>query len=356
MRAARSRRRIVCARQFQRSIKDSSKQLIEDKILHLGLGREFEITNTEIRHKYTKSTFSFIGFERNPDNIRSLEGATDCWVEEARTIKQISIDTLRPTMRAPGCQVIWSWNPVNAKDPIEKEFIHQDQPETVVVHTSYKDNPHFDGAMKTQMGHMMLKNFKKYQHVWGGLYQDASEARIFTDVEVKEMDIPDTIRPQFGMDFGANDPNVLLRFYVFESIKTIYVAEERYLPSSTEKWMEHISDVPHVRTTTIVADSAAKQTISTMVNNGYRVTPCTKGPGSVLDGIRYLQGYKIVIHPSCKNFERESRMYSWQTDPYDDTNVLNVPEDLENHGWDALRYGTEPNRTGNDNLSIRVIG
>lgn len=355
--AANEWRRVVGARQFQRSIKESSKALIEDKIRSLGFRYDYEVTKTEIRHKYTKSTFSFIGLERNPDNARSLEGATDCWVEEARNISQTSIDVLIPTIRAAGSQIIWSWNPVKPTDPIEKQFcVAEMPPETLMIHTTYRDNPHFHGTrMVNQMEHMRKINRIKYLHVWEGDYQDASEARIFKDVEVREMTIPEVIRPQFGMDFGTNDPNVLIRFYVLESIKTIYISHERYLPSSTETWMEHIADVPDVKSVSIVADSAWAQTISTMNKHGFRVVPAKKGAGSVNSGIMWLQGYKIVIHPSCKNFERESRLYSWQVDPYDDKNILNVPEDLENHGWDALRYGTEKNRV-NNGLSIRTLG
>jgi phage terminase large subunit len=348
LRANKRKERVVGARQFQASIKGSSKALIEEKIIALGMRRDFEVTNTEIRSKRTGSVMNFIGLERNPDSARSLEGCTICWVEEARNISQRSMNTLMPTIRAEGAEIIWSWNPVSPKDPIEKYFVIGERPPaTILQHTTFRDNPFFHKTrLPNQMLHMKKTNFKLYKHVWEGEYDDGGEARIF-NCKVEQMEIPDSIRPQFGMDFGSNnDPNVLLRFYVLQSTQTIYISHERYLPSSIEKWMEYIRDVPDVTRMTIAAESSWPQSIATMNNNGFRVAPAKKGPFSVLEGIQWLQGWNIVISPDCPRFIEESRLYSWEVDPYDDTNILNVPKDEDNHGWDALRYGTEQNRFG----------
>jgi len=349
LRSNRRRERVVGARQFQKSVKDSSKALIEQKIIDLGMKYDFEVTKTEIRSRNTGSLFTFIGIERNPDSVRSLEGCTICWVEEARNISQVSMNTLMPTVRAEGAEIIWSWNPVDKRDPIEKYFCGKTlPPATILKHTTYRDNPYFHNTrLPNQMQHMKETNFKLYKHVWEGEYEDGGNARIFTNYVVEH--IPPQrvshLRPQFGMDFGSNqDPNVLLRIFCEEHSKTIFVTHERYLPSSVETWMEHISDVPDVKRITACADSAWPQSIATMNNNGYKVNPAKKGPGSVLDGIKWLQGYRIVIDPSCAHFANEARLYSWEVDPYDPEQILNVPCDTDNHCWDALRYGTEQNR------------
>lgn len=349
LRANRRTERIVGARQFQKSVKDSSKALIEAKIISLGMKYDFEVTKTEIKSRNTGSLFTFIGIERNPDSVRSLEGCTICWVEEARNISRVSMNTLMPTVRAEGAEIIWSWNPVDKRDPIEQYFCGAElPPATILKHTTYRDNPYFyNTRLPNQMAHMKRTNFKLYKHVWEGEYEDGGNARIFKNVEVKHIspNLFDTMRPQFGMDWGSNnDPNVLLRFFISEATKTIYVTHERYLASSVEKWMEYISDVPDVKRITAAADGSWPQSISTMNNNGFRVVAAKKGPGSILEGIKFLQGYSIVIDPSCVNFANEARLYSWEVDPYDPDNILNVPCDVDNHGWDALRYGTEQNR------------
>lgn len=337
---------IVGARQFQKSIRLSSKALIEQKILDLGLGSQFDVTTFEIKHKYTKSTFNFIGLDRNPDSARSLEGCSICWVEEARKINNRSMNTLIPTVRAKGSELLWSWNPVDARDPVEKEFVFGERENILLKHTTYKDNPFFwETSLPEEMLLAKKKDEKKYKHVWLGDYEDGGQAVIFPNVRSGEMDIPETIAPQYGMDYGSNnDPNCLVRFYVFESIKTIYITHEKYLGSSTERWMEYIMDVPGIKEYSIVADGAWPQTISTMNSNGFSVFAAAKGPGSVLQGIRWLEGYDIVAHPRCTRFIEEAKLYKWQVDPYTEK-PLNIPEDKDNHGWDALRYGTERNRT-----------
>src|SRR4051812_17406283 len=92
--ASQARKRIVCARQFQNSIRDSSKELIEKLIRTHGLSEQFVTTDQTIRHKRTGSEFLFVGLERNIESIRSLEGIDIMWVEEARTIKAKSMEIL----------------------------------------------------------------------------------------------------------------------------------------------------------------------------------------------------------------------------------------------------------------------
>src|SRR5262245_53833458 len=111
IRSAEQRKRIVCARQFQNSIRDSSKELVEKRILTLGLRHQFDVQERLIIHKGTRSTFIFIGLERNIESVRSLEGADIVWVEEARTIKAKSQEVLLPTIRNEGSELIWTWNP-----------------------------------------------------------------------------------------------------------------------------------------------------------------------------------------------------------------------------------------------------
>src|SRR5262245_39741921 len=74
MTTAKKRKRVLCCRQFQNSIRDSSKELIAKRIRHLGLAKQFDITDRSIVHKFTESDFLFYGLERNIDSIRSLEG------------------------------------------------------------------------------------------------------------------------------------------------------------------------------------------------------------------------------------------------------------------------------------------
>lgn len=106
-----ARKRIVCCRQFQNSIRDSSKELIEKRIRDLELTEQFSISDRTIVHNVTNSDFLFMGLERNIESIRSLEGADIVWIEEARTINAKSMEILLPTVRKSGSELIWTWKP-----------------------------------------------------------------------------------------------------------------------------------------------------------------------------------------------------------------------------------------------------
>jgi hypothetical protein len=120
-RAVEKKRKIVGARQFQRSIEHSSKSLIENRIEALGLRDQFWITEQSIRH-VNGSEFAFIGLERNLDSIRSMDAVDIWWVEEARNVSQKVLDVLLPTMRKLNCEAIWTYNPVERTDPIDVYF------------------------------------------------------------------------------------------------------------------------------------------------------------------------------------------------------------------------------------------
>src|SRR4029078_9324677 len=151
--AGQAKKKIVCARQFQNSIRDSSKALIEKRIEMMGLRRQYHITDQYIYHRGTKSEFTFEGLDRNIESIRSLEGADIVWVEEARTTKAKSMEILLPTVGNPGSYFIWTWNPEDPADPVDAYFRKDGAPpRSIVQFVDYKDNPYF---YQTELPHEM---------------------------------------------------------------------------------------------------------------------------------------------------------------------------------------------------------
>ena len=110
IKAAQSPLRILCAREFQTSIKDSVHKLLCDQIDSLGLQSFYEITQTSIRGK-NGTEFSFVGLKNNVANIKSYEGVDICWVEEAQTTSRLSWNVLIPTIRKEGSEIWISFNP-----------------------------------------------------------------------------------------------------------------------------------------------------------------------------------------------------------------------------------------------------
>lgn len=347
--SAQSEKRIVGARQFQNSIRDSSKTLIEQKIRKLKLEKQFFIGKTEIVNEKTGSRFTFIGLERNPDSARSLEGCDICWVEEARNISQTSIDTLVPTIRKKGSEIWWSWNPVKPEDPIEKMFRTGNTAphRSYIQHIGYQDNPwFFSTEMPAEMRRAMRENLKRYQHIWLGEYDNLMESRIFTNVEIGHVVLPPDALPQFGLDFGySQDPNALVKLYVLEDTRTIYIAQEAVGKVGLRELPSLLAEAQQSKDFVIVADSSRPETIDYLNGEGFTVESSRKGPGSIKAGIEWLKDYRIVISPFCTNMIREAREYCWKVDRLTNK-LLNDPIDDYNHGWDAVRYATERNREG----------
>ena len=90
--------RVLCAREYQTSIKDSVHKLLCDQIIELGLIDLYEITQNQIRGKFG-TEFNFVGLKNNVSNVKSYEGIDICWVEEAQTVSRNSWNVLIPTIR-----------------------------------------------------------------------------------------------------------------------------------------------------------------------------------------------------------------------------------------------------------------
>lgn len=335
---------VVCARQFQNSIRDSVKELIEQKIKLLGFEHEYTVTEREIIHKATGSRFIFIGLDRNPDSAKSLEGADICWIEEARTINNRSFEILVPTIRRAGSELWWSWNPEYREDPVDKYFRGSvSPPNSFCQRVGIEDNPYFyTTALAEEMWFMQQHNYKRFLHIWMGDYDDAFDTKVFTNVEIGRVDVPEYCRPRYGLDFGfGNDPSFMSKVYIIEEQRTVYIAREfcgcvplkKQLPAGILTVLEDESDF-------IRADSGQPVAIDYLASEGFNIAGAVKGPGSIKAGINWLQGYKIVIDPDCEHMRDEARLYSWQIDKIT-KKVLNTPVDAHNHGWDSVRYACE---------------
>ncbi|MGL4197562.1 MAG: PBSX family phage terminase large subunit [Allorhizobium sp.] len=339
--AAATHTRTACLREVQNSIKDSVKQLIEDKVRRLGLERRFKFTETEIRGP-NDSLFIFRGLQNHTvTSIKSLEGFNRAWVEEAQTISQKSLDIATPTFRTPGSEMRFSWNPLTANDPIERFFNENaDDPDFVLVTANWQDNPWFPADLHKDMERDKRRDFDKYLHVWEGEYSKLGEAAVFRNWKVEAFNThPDAVF-RFGADWGFSiDPTVLIRAYIIG--RTLYVDQEAYKVGCEIDATPALFDtIQGSRKFTIRADSARPETVSFMQRKGFKIIPAVKGPGSVEDGIEFLKSYDIVVHPRCKHTIDELTHYSFKTDKQTDE-ILPILEDKNNHVIDALRYACE---------------
>jgi len=343
--AGKSTQRFVCGRQFQNSIRDSSKELIERRIKALNMQNQFDVNDRVIIHKTTRTDFLFIGLERNIESIRSLEGADKVWIEEARTTNAKSLEVLLPTVRKKGSELIWTWNPEQPTDPVDAYFRGQNgaPPNSIVTNVSYRDNPFFyDTELAAEMETLKRGNPDRFKHVWEGEYDLRHESKVFPNVRIAKVAInPDVTPARYGMDFGfGSDPSFVIKLYVNDQRKQIYFADEACGRVPMDELPRLVRAVVDNDRDLVKADSSQPGTIEFLNKRGLNVEGAHKGPGSVKSGINFLQGYDLIIDPKCENLREEARLYSWMTDRLT-RKILSVPVDANNHGWDASRYAVE---------------
>lgn len=351
--------RSACVREIQNSIQDSVKQTLEDMIGRYEVGPWFKVTEREIVGPHD-SLIVFKGLQSHTAaSIKSLEGFNRCWVEEAQTITQRSLDILIPTFRTANTELSFSWNRVNVTDPIDAFFRENEGDEDFVcIQVNYTENPWLPDELRRDMLRDRKKaNKDKYRHVWLGDYRKQSEARVFDNWKVEAFETPDDAIFYFGADWGFSvDPTVLVR--CFFKGDTLFFDREAYKvgcsieetpslfagsdPRDPPKW-ENKQGHPGVSGSTkwtIRADSARPETIDYMKSRGFKIEPAIKGAGSVEEGVEFLKNYDIVIHPRCKNVADEFAFYSYKVDPKTNK-ILPVLEDKKNHVIDSTRYAIE---------------
>jgi phage terminase large subunit len=340
--AAQKPLRVLCAREVQKSIRDSVKRLLDDKIDSAGFRSMFKSTDSEIRGT-NGSLFIFAGLQHNIASIKSMEGIDLCWCEEAQTLSVSSIETLLPTIRKPGSKIFFSWNPKNPKDPVDAMFKGEEgpPPKSLVKCVNYSDNPWFPDVLREEMEHDKLKDHGKYLHTWEGQYLVRSNANVFQDWRIEDFKTPKDAFFRFGADWGFSvDPTTLIR--CFTEGRKLYFDQEAYqVGCEIDDTPELFATVPESDRWPIIADSASPERISYMRKHGYpKMMKALKGRKSIEEGISFMQSFEIIVHPRCEHIIQEMMEYKYKIDPITEE-ITNVLEDKNNHCIDAARYSLE---------------
>ena len=216
LRALQTKTRILCAREIQKSINDSVRQLLADTIERLGFSAAFDVQASTIICK-NGSRFIFEGLRSNITKIKSLEGIDIAWLEESETITSNSINTLIPTVRKPDSEIWITFNPRYETDDVYERFVaSQPPPESLVICANYYDNPWFPDELRKEAEHLQRQNVPLYKHIWEGqlvsLDESSYYAKQIVDEQCTEFE-PDTLLPvNTAWDLGMGDATAIWFF------------------------------------------------------------------------------------------------------------------------------------------------
>jgi phage terminase large subunit len=386
--------RILCAREMQKSIKESVHKLLVDQIKSMGLSHFYEVLQSEIRGA-NGTTFAFEGIRLNAANLKSYEGVDICWVEEAQTVSDQSWRDLIPTIRKERCFIhsdsepswaeIWiSFNPLLETDPTYKRFVKNTPTNAILQHTTYRDNPWYPKPLMAEIEDLKISDYDEYLHVYEGQCKQNLEGAIYAD-QMRELTLRQAERAaEMGhavlqvphmrgvpvdviFDIGKSDyTSIWFRQIINWELRFInFHQSNRKDPADHAKIIKDCGY--NIGTLWLPHDAKAKRYGSKLTVEeqfrelfpgiSVRITPKL----SILDGIaaaRTVFGNCWFDASSCADGLTALRHYRWEVDP--DTKMFSrVPlHDEYSDAADAFRYAavTSKIRTGKAPLALNLPG
>ena len=316
---------------FNESLPEITLKKTGQKILFRGLDDELKITSITV-------------------DVGSLCWA---WFEEAYQIEtedkfSTVVESIRGSLDVPGFfkQITVTFNPWNERHWLKRVFFDKDtqRADTLSLTTTYKCNEWLDEVDRQRYEDLYITNPKRARIVCDGEW-GVAEGLVFENTRVEDFDVQKTIQrvkeTTAGMDFGfTQDPTTLICVAVDFENKRLYLYNEHYQKAMlTDDIVKMLKD-KGMQHSYISADSAENRLIAEIRSKGIsRIVPSLKGKGSIMQGIQFMQGFQIIIHPSCEHTIEEFNTYTFKQDK--EGNWLNEPIDANNHIIDAVRYSLE---------------
>jgi phage terminase large subunit len=363
------RHRILCTREVQKSIKQSVHQLLKDQIDALGLGGFFTVLETEIRG-LNGSAFYFSGLsDQTTDSIKSFEGCTRVWCEEAQTISARSWKILSPTIRAEGSEIWATYNPELETDETHQMAVIRPAPDTISIELNYGDNPWFPAVLEAERAHAeKTMRVDDYRHTWLGRCKPAVDGAIYFDAmsqsiaggRIRKVPHDGSLKTHVVFDLGMADSMTLILVQkVASEVRVIHYIEgnQRILADySAELKQLRLDDQPmnwgniylphdgfHVRHQSGKDDATVLQGLgwsvekvpNTSVNNG-------------IDRLRELFPRIYFDGERCARLIECLKRYRWNISAKTGE-AMHPLHDEFSHGADAARYlGLVADQLSND--------
>ena len=383
---------LLVVRKVFRTLKDSCWTDLKWAVHRLGADDYWEFTASPLEATYipTGQKIYFRGLD-DPLKITSIavEKGVLCWlwIEEAYEImSEADFDMLNESIRGECPAGLWkqvtiTLNPWNERHWIKHRFFDvitgydsegapvykarknpiSDDGDTLAITTNYLCNEFLDAADHKVFEDMKINNPRRYKVAglgdWGiveGLVFENWKEEIFDIKDPEFQKNHPQLRTRCGMDFGyTNDPTAVPIMFLDLQHNQLFIWDEIYKTGLTNKMIfDEIKKAGYLKER-YTADCAEPKSIDELKTLGLNVKGAKKGRDSINNGIQWLQGLQIIIHPRCVNFLTEISNYTWDTDKFG--KKLNVPIDDFNHLMDAMRYGVEQDITGNKKVRTRKI-
>jgi phage terminase large subunit len=353
IKAAQNPLRILCAREFQSSMKDSVHKLLCDQIIDLGLTSFYEITQNQIRG-LNGSEFNFIGLKNNVANVKSSEGVDICWVEEAQTVSRLSWDVLVPTIRKEGSEIWVTFNPHLATDETYKRFVLNPPHNAVVQKINWSDNPWFPDTLRDEKDTLKARDIESYNTVWEGICRQTVDGAIFAremqmaELEGRIMNVPyDPVKPVHAVfDLGWSDMTAIW-FVQFIGMETRLIRYYEVNQTTMSEILAKMQTFGYIYDTLWLPHDAEHKTLA---SNGRSIEEIVRAAGyktRILDRVPVTDSINAArtIFRACY-FDRNNceqglqclRHYRYEVDPETNQFSKNPLHDHYSHGADAFRY------------------
>jgi phage terminase large subunit len=344
--------RVLCAREFQTSIRDSVHKLLCDQINKLELEAHYEITQTTIRG-INGSEFIFVGVKNNTNNVKSIEGIDICWVEEAQSVSSNSWNVLVPTIRKADSEIWISFNPELPTDETWKRFVLNPPENSVVQKINWNDNPWFPEVLDLERRALQGRDIEAYNNVWEGIPRQTVDGAIFAkeltmaELEGRICNVPyDATKPVHAVfDLGWADQTAcwILQFVGQETRLLRYFEDSQQTMSF---YLAKLQSFGYLYDTIWLPHDAKAKSLGTgksieeiVRSTGYKVQVLDRVP--VADSINAAR----TIFNRCY-FDRQNteeglqclRHYRYDVDPESKVFSAKPLHDEYSHGADAFRY------------------
>jgi len=180
--------RILCCREFQNSILDSSHAELVLFIKMLGYDNEFKVTKTRIYHKATGSVFIFRGLSRYTSSLKSIPMIDIAFIEECEDITENSlVNVLMPTIRENGSELWACGNPKIRTSAISDMFVENEPPpNTLLIRNNYMDNKFISEKFIREAEHIKKTKPALYRHIYLGEYLDTMELSMVHHINIQD--------------------------------------------------------------------------------------------------------------------------------------------------------------------------